>query len=189
MPAGKSTLDPVRKRFDNLRQRIEILISGRPPDDPLYLTNRSWQQKAKIASMIGAPILLLIVLVAIGATDVFRFHAVDPYEHPPTEIPQPIIPQKRLPDPVLAPADLEVVNIRIARDAHPPAVTGLVRNNTNQKVDSAEVSYYLADTEGSLLGTDTTEVSNVAPHGSVNFRMPLKIAKAEYVIVRDVHLE
>jgi len=66
-------------------------------------------------------------------------------------------------------------------------VTGIVRNNTNQKVDSAEVSYYLADTEGSLLGTDTTEVANVEPHGSVAFRMALKIAKAEYVLVRDVH--
>jgi hypothetical protein len=39
-----------------------------------------------------------------------------------------------------------------------------------------------------LVGTDTTDVSNVEPHGSVTFRMPLKIAKAAYVIVRDVHL-
>jgi hypothetical protein len=88
----------------------------------------------------------------------------------------------------LAPADLEVVNIRIARDPHAAVVTGIVRNNTNRKVESAEVSYYLADTEGSLVGTDTTDVANVAPHGSVAFRMPLKIANAQYVIVRDVHL-
>lgn len=80
-----------------------------------------------------------------------------------------------------------MVNIRIARDVRPPVVTGTVRNNSNHKVASAEVSYYLANTQGSLVGTDTTGVANLAPHGSVSFRMPLKIAKAEYVIVRDVH--
>jgi len=187
MPAGKSQLDRLRKRLDPLRARIEIFISGRAPNDPLYLTNRTWQQKLKIASLIGVPVLVLIALVTIGATNLFRFNQVDPYEHPPTEVPQAAAPQKRLPDPILAPADLEVVNIRIARDPHAMMVTGTVRNNTNQKVDSAEVSYYLADTEGSLVGTDTTDVANVEPHGSVTFRMPLKVAKAEYVIVRDVH--
>ena len=82
---------------------------------------------------------------------------------------------------------LDVVNLRIARDAHPPVVTGTVRNKTGRKINSAEVSYYFADTAGSLVGTDTTQVANVEPHGSVGFRMPLKIAKAEYVFVRDVH--
>lgn len=188
MTAGNSPLDRLRRRFDHLRARIEILISGRAPDDPLYLSNRTWQQKLKIASLIGAPVLMLVALVTIGATDVFRFHKVNPYEHSPTEALAPAVPQKRMPDPVLAPADLEVVNIRIAKDAHPPVVTGVVRNNTNQKVDSAEVSYYLADTDGSLVGTDATEVANVEPHGSVAFRTTLKVAKAEFVIVRDVHL-
>ena len=187
MPAGKSQLDRLRKRLDPLRARIEIFISGRAPNDPLYLTNRTWQQKLKIASLIGVPVLVLIALVTIGATNLFRSNQADPYDHPPTEAPQAAVPQKRLPDPILAPADLEVVNIRIARDPHAMMVTGTVRNNTNQKVDSAEVSYYLADTEGSLVGTDTTDVANVEPHGSVTFRMPLKVAKAEYVIVRDVH--
>ncbi|MGC9945150.1 MAG: FxLYD domain-containing protein [Bryobacteraceae bacterium] len=187
MPVGKLQPDGLRKRFDALRARIELFLSGRAPDDPLYLTNRTWQQKAKIAAMIAAPVLLLVALVTAGATDLFRFHKVDPYEHPPTEATAPAAPQKRLPDPILAPAELEVVNIRIARDSRATVVTGIVRNNTDQKVDSAEVSYYLADIEGSLLGTDTTDVANVAPHGSVTFRMPLKIAKAEYVIVREVH--
>jgi len=187
MPVLKSQIDRLRKRFDPLRARIEVFISGRAPDDPLYLTNRTWQQKLKLAGLIAAPVLLLIALVTIGATDLFRFHKVDPFEHPAAETAAPAVPQKRLPDPILATSDLEVVNIRIARDAHAAAVTGVVRNNTNQKVDSAEVSYYLADTEGSLLGTDTTDVANVEAHGSVAFRMPLKIAKAEYVLVRDVH--
>jgi hypothetical protein len=187
MPVGKSWLDPWRKRFDPLRARIEILLSGRPHSDPLYLTNRTWRQKLKIASLIVAAALLLMALVTIGVTNPFRFHKGDAYERPVAEAPPPAVQQQRPPDPVLGAEGLEVVNIRIARDARPPVVTGTVRNNSDHKVASAEVSYYLANTQGSLVGTDTTGVANLAPHGSVSFRMPLKIAKAEYVIVRDVH--
>jgi hypothetical protein len=187
MPAGKSQLDQLRKRFDPLRGRMDLFISGRAHSDPLYLTNRTWQQKLKIASLIAAPVLLLIALVTIGATGLFRLHKVDPYEQPSTEAPPAAVRQKPLPDPISASTDLEVVNIRIARDAHPPVVTGMVRNKTNRKVDSAEVSYYLADTKGSLVGTDRTDVANMEPHGSVTFRMALKIPNAQYVFVRDVH--
>jgi hypothetical protein len=179
MPAGKS-------RLDRLRARYEVFLSGSAPDDPFYLTNRTWRQKLKTAALIAVPVVLLAGLVTVGATDLFRSHKADTFEHMASEA--PAVPKKHLPDPILASSDLEVVNIRIARDAHPPVVTGVVRNNTSQKVESAEVSYYLADTEGSLLGTDSTEVANVEPHGSVSFHMPLKVAKAEYVLVRDVHV-
>jgi hypothetical protein len=197
MPAGKSQLDRLRKRFHPLRDRMEIFISGRAPSDPLYLTNRTWrqklQQKLKIALLIAAPVLLLIGLVTIGATTRLRRDKVDPNENssteapPPSDASPPAVPRRPSSDPILASTDLEVVNIRIARDAHPPAVTGLVRNKTGRRVASAEVSYYLADTAGSVVGTDTTQVANVEPHGSVAFRMALKIAGAQYVFVRDVH--
>ncbi len=166
---------------------MERLISGRAPTDPLYLTNRTWQQKLKIGALVAVPLLILMVTIAIGATDVFHLHKADPYDHPLTDG-QPLAgSQKRLPEPKLEPADLEVVNIRIAKDAHPPVITGTVRNNTNAKVDSAQVSFYLADTGGSLVGTDTIDVQNVQPHGSVTFHGPLKTATAQYVIVREVH--
>lgn len=187
MAAGKSPPDPSRKRFGRIRGRIEIFLSGRAHPDPLYLTNRTSRQKLKVAALIVAPALLLIALVTIAATNPFRFHKVDGFEQPVAETPPPAVPQKPLPDPILAAEGLEVVNIRIARDARPPVVTGTVRNNSDHQVASAQVSYYLANTQGSLVGTDTTSVANLEPHGSVSFRMPLKIAEAEYVMVRNVH--
>lgn len=187
MPVGKSPLDPWRARFAPLSERIEIFLSGRAPADPLYLTNRTWQQKLKIASLVAAAALLLIALVTIGIADPFGFHKVDAYENAIAEAPPPAVPQERPSDPILASEGLEVLNIRIARDAAPPVVTGTVRNNSNRKVASAEVSYYLANTKGSIVGTNSTGVANLEPHGSVSFHMPLKIAQASYVIVRDVH--
>jgi hypothetical protein len=186
MPAGKSQLDTFRKRFDPLRERMEIFISGRAPSDPLYLTNRTWRQKLKIAVLLVAPVVLLTVLVAIVVTNPLRFHKVEAEVRAPVEAPAPATQPKPRSGPLSASTDLEVVNIRIARDAHPPAVIGTVRNRTARKVDSAEVSYYLADAAGSMVGSDTTEVANLEPHGSVAFRAPLKFERAAYVIVRDV---
>jgi hypothetical protein len=177
---------PERSLLDRLRQRFERFLSGRAPSDPLYLTNRTWAQKLKVAALIAVPVLALGALVMVGATDMFHLTKVDPYEHPLTEA-QAVSDTKPTPDPKLAPTDLEVVDIHIARDENPPVVTGVVRNNTNQKVDSVEVSFFLADDGGSLLGTEIAQVQDVGPHGNVTFRAPLKITNAEYVLVREVH--
>jgi hypothetical protein len=187
MPVGKSQLDPLRKRFDPLRERMDIFISGRAPSDPLYLTNRTWRQKLKIASLIVATVLLLTILLTIVATNPFGFHRVVAEERPPADAPLAAAPQRPSSGPLTASTELEVVDVRISRDARPPVVTGTVRNRTGQKIDSAEVSYYLADAAGSMVGTDTTEVVNLEPYGSVAFRAPLKVARAVYVIVRDAH--
>jgi|ERR1700722_8982723 len=177
---------PERSWLDRLRQRFDRFLSGRAQSDPLYLTNRTSAQKLKVVALIAAPFLILGALVLLGATGMFRSTKADPYERPPTEAPPaPVV--KRRPDPKLTPTDLEVVNIRIVTDENPPVVTGTIRNNTNQKVDSAEVSFDVADSRGSLMGSETTQVQNLGPHSSVTFRAPLKIANADYVSVREVH--
>ncbi|HLY19171.1 MAG TPA: FxLYD domain-containing protein [Bryobacteraceae bacterium] len=185
MPAEDSQLHRLRQGLGRMRARIELLINGSAPSDPLYLSNRTWQQKLKNAALVSSPVLILIALILIASTDVFRIHKADPYGHTLAEV-QPAAAQKRLPEPKLAPAPLEVVNIRIAKDTQPPVVTGILRNNTNARVRSVEVSYFLADDGGSLIGSDITGVQNLQPHGSVTFRSALKITNAEYVIVREV---
>lgn len=174
--------------LDQLRARFERFISGQAPDDPFYLSNRSWQQKLRTGALIAVPVLFLVALVTIAATDLFRLHKADPFGHPAVETPAPVAAKQRLPDPKLTPTDVEVVDIRIAKDNRPPSVTGIVRNNTNRNVNSAEVTYFLADRDGSLLGVETTGVANLKPHASVAFRETLKSEKAQYVLVRDVHV-
>jgi len=178
---------PAEKSWpDKLYQRFERKLSGRAPSDPLYLSNRTWKQKLRLAALIATPVVLLGALVVVSSTDWLHFRKANPYEHPLAEAPAPAPAPKQTSDTKLAPSDLEVVNIRIAKDVNPPVVTGLVRNNTGRKVDSAEVTFYLADNDGSVIGTQTASVGNVGPHGSVNFTAPLKIAQAGYVLVRDV---
>ena len=170
-----------------LRSRFEDFISGRAPNDPLYLTNRTLQQKIKIAALVAVPVVILLALVLAATTDVFRSRRSDPYEHPVAQAQISTTQAPSLPAPTLALTELDVVNIRIVKDPRSPLVTGVVRNHTNAKVDAAEVSYYLVDEQGNVVGTDTTEVQNVAARGSAVFRVPLKIPHAQYVLVRDVH--
>ncbi len=169
-----------------LRDRFERFLSGRAPSDPLYLSNRTWKQKLVLASLIAVPLLVLTALVAIGSTDVFRLNKADPYYHAIAQAPPNAAAPQPAPDPRLGRAGLEVVNIRILKDVVPPVVTGMVRNNTNRDVPSAEVTYYLADERGSLIGSESTSVRKIGPHASVAFRVPLKMKKAEYALVRDV---
>ena len=177
-------MQPEKSWLDHLRRRFERFLSGRAPTDPLYLTNRTWKQKLRLAALVGVPVLILGALVIVTSTNGLHFGNVNPYEHTLAEAPLPA--PKHTPDPKLSPADLEVVDIRIAKDIDPPVVTGVVRNNTSRKIDSAEVTYYLADNNGSVIATQTTSVPDVGPHDSVSFKAPLKVAKAGYVLMRDV---
>ncbi|HVN04638.1 MAG TPA: FxLYD domain-containing protein [Bryobacteraceae bacterium] len=187
MPAAKSILDGLRQRVEQWRGRFERYLSGQAPTDPFYLTNRTWQEKLKTAALVAVPVLLLVALILIGVTDVFHLHKADPYDHPAAEAAPPTTTARtHLPDPKLAPAGLEVVDIRIARNSRPPAVTGIIRNNTDHSVSSAEVTYLLADTDGSLVGVETAAVANLKPHASAAFRSELKSGSAEFVLVREV---
>jgi hypothetical protein len=187
MPAGKSKFDALFKPFEPIRERVDVFLSAHASDDPLYLTNRTWQQKVKGAAMIGIPAVALLALVTAAASGVFRTHKIDTYNHTAVLEPAAALPQKHIADPGYTSSDLDVMDLRIARDSHPPSVTGLVRNNTGQTVASAQVTYYLADDAGSLVASDTTDVRDILPHASVAFRRALKSANAQYVLVRDVH--
>ncbi|HUO31851.1 MAG TPA: FxLYD domain-containing protein [Bryobacteraceae bacterium] len=186
MPAENTIVALLRQRVTQWRGRFEQFLSGRAPTDPFYLTNRTWQQKLKIAALVAAPVLLLIGLIVIGSTDVFHLHQADPYDHA-IEASQKAAPVRmHLPDPNFSPAGLEVVDIRIAQDSRPPAVTGVIRNNSDHSVSSAEVTYLLADADGSLVGVETASISNLKPHSSATFRGELKSGRAQFVMVRDV---
>jgi len=89
----------------------------------------------------------------------------------------------------LIPPRVDVADIEIVRDANPPVVSGVVRNNTGQELRSAEVTYELVAADGSLLSADTADVTGLKPHSSASFRVPLKSPQAEFIIVRDVRAQ
>jgi hypothetical protein len=178
-----------KSRRHNLRERFERFLSGRPPADPLYLTNRSWKQKLLLGALIAVPVVFLAGLVMVGSRDMLRWNRADPYQPPLAATPAAAPAPQHLPDFRATPAPLEVLNIRIHPDAVPPAVTGLVRNNTSREIGPVTVTYYLANQEGSLMGTESTNLRKVGPHETIPFRAPVKMARARFVAVREVRAE
>jgi hypothetical protein len=174
-----------KSRRARLRERFDRFLDGRPPSDPLYLSNRTWKQKLSFGALIAAPAVILLALLAIGSTGMFRLNNVDPYEHSVAETAPPA-PPKIAADPKLNRPDLEVLNIQFIQAPGKPVVSGIVRNNTDRIVDSAEVSYYLSDSRGSLIGSETTTVRNIEAHASVPFRATVMSPNAAYVLVREV---
>ncbi|MFN7992687.1 MAG: FxLYD domain-containing protein [Bryobacteraceae bacterium] len=172
-----------------LNDRFDRFLSGTAPSDPLYVSNRSAQQKLRRAAAIVVPVLIVVGVIVAGSIKLFRAN-VNPYEHlaeTPAPAPQPA-PALR-PDPASTPAGLEVLTIRIYRDSGPPVISGVVRNNTGKAVSSAMVTYFLADSGGSMIATENATVHDVPPRGSVTFRAPLRTQNAAMVMVREVRAE
>ena len=178
-----------RGRFAGVRRWFDNFLSGPTPSDPLYLSNRTWQQKLRLGALIGAPVLVVLLVMVISATDLLHWRRSNPYEHAAAEQNSETPAGRTQPaPPVRDPAAqaLEVSNLRIVRGVEPPVVTGEFRNNTGRSVHSAEITYLLADNNGSVLATESTQVQEVGPHRMVTFRAPLKLSQADYVVMRDV---
>jgi hypothetical protein len=183
MSERRDTAAP-RAWLAGLRQRFDALLAGEAPSDPLYLSNRTWKQKLRLAALIGIPMLVIALVIVAASTDVFQLRRANPYDHPGSAE-----PAATAPDPATEPTEkeMEVSNLRIARDVKPPIITGEFRNNSDHLIHSAEITYFIADNNGSLLATESTEVLEVGPHRVVTFSAPLKLSQAGYVQVRDVH--
>src|ERR1039457_2077469 len=71
---------PVR-RLGPLRDKIELFLSGgQAPSDPLYLTNRTWKQKLRLALVIATPTALLFCALALVFSNVYSPKAAPPRE-------------------------------------------------------------------------------------------------------------
>lgn len=169
-----------------LRERFDRFLAGDPVPDPLYLSNRSWAQKLGFAILLAAPIGILTIIIAVGP-GIFRLRRANPY--PP---PAPDVPKAPAAKPITGAnspaASLEIVNLRIVQEAGHPVIVGVVRNNTPENISSANISYYLSDEQGGLIGSENTTVQDIGARSSVAFRARVAMPNAAYVLVREVRL-
>ena len=177
--ADRAWLAALRRGLDRM------LGGGAAPDDPLYLSNRTWGQKLRLAAIICAPVLVIIILVALVATYVLPAPDKRPAKVPPAQVAAKTLPDLtglKLPEK----AELEVVEVQLQAGLDPPVLTGAVRNKSARRYQSAEVAFALTDRDGSQVGAATTKVHNVEPYGLVRFQIPLKPKNVAYALVTDV---
>ena len=71
----------------------------------------------------------------------------------------------------------------------PPADVLLARFDQTQPINGAEITFDLADPDGSKLGSVVVEIGALEGKQQTTFRLPIPQNRAEYANVTDVHLK
>jgi hypothetical protein len=175
------------ERADAIARKIERIVGGSGPSDPLYISNRTLGQKAKFVLLIGTPVLALLGLMALALGNYF-----DPAPSPQKVAATPheigAITAKVLPDLQKtyksdSDTDCEVAEASVGGST----LVGKLRNKTDRTVHVADVVFDLTDEDGSALGAVAVRVENIAPHGTADFRMAVEQHKAKTALVRELH--
>jgi hypothetical protein len=174
---------PVR-RLGPLRDKIELFLSGgQAPSDPLYLTNRTWKQKLRLALVIATPTALLFCALALVFSNVYSPKAAPPREISAAEIMANLLPDLEKTVNIDTNKDAEILQLRVLRDG-PPRVVGILKNMTD-RVISVEFDIDLTDLNGSRVSTSTERVEKAPPNSSIPFEFPVN-PEAGYALVRKV---
>ena len=170
-------------RLAPFRERVDRFISGGRPRDPLYLTNRTWSQKLRLAAVVATPCLVVAVIGGLFLNGVFR-----PKTAPPKELTAADLIAKVLPgvgDTKLdSNADAEVAEVTVDRRGA-GRVVGVLKNKTDHVI-SVDLVLYFVNGNGSRVGSDVKRVENAPARSSFPFDFPLRWADAAHVLVKEI---
>jgi hypothetical protein len=175
------------ERADALARRIEQFVGGSGHSDPLYISNRTFGQKARLALLIGTPVLALVGLMALALGNFFDpSPGAQKTSAPPHEtgtVTAKVLPDLQKSYRSDSDTDCEVAEASVADGT----LAGKLRNSTDRKINVVDVVFDLTDIDGSALGAVAVRVENIAPHGTANFRMAVDQRKAKTALVRELH--
>src|SRR5215469_12049999 len=122
---------PASQTLQSLRRLVELLISGRMPDDPLYLSNRTADE------VIKKRLLIFAALGALVVAAVLAFKTFGPTPPLPKDLTAAEVASEQLKDlntTIHSPParDLAVLDVHV--DHTTRQLTGSVRNTTNRKI-------------------------------------------------------
>jgi len=185
-PSGGVPLEPKPPRPGSLRGKIELFLNGGKPSDPLYLSNRTWKQKMRVPLMIGVPMAVMFVALALIFTNVFSPKAAPPPKPlTPAEMMANLLPDLQDTVHIDAYTDAEITSLRVVRDEGAPRISGMIKNKTDHAI-TVELDMDLADANGSRVSTLTERVSNAQPNASTQFEFPADNPDTMYAIVRKI---
>lgn len=167
-----------------LKRAWDRLLNGPTPQDPLYLSNRTWKQKFRVAAIVLAPVLTVV--------GIFVYSIVTPPPAPekPISVLSPaeiaartqIVPEGfKVPQNV----DVQVSEVFVDRSGIPHRIAGKLQNTSERRFSSAELSFDLTDENGSHLGRAQVVVPDIAPRAVKSFSFPVPQRNAAFVLVRE----
>ncbi|HLH18618.1 MAG TPA: FxLYD domain-containing protein [Bryobacteraceae bacterium] len=176
-------------RVDAVARKIERFVGGSGPSDPLYISNRTFGQKARLALLIGLPMVAVggLIVLALG-----NYFDPAPSSEPPAaaapakaagSITANVLPNLAKDYRSESDGDCEVAEAVVGNQA----IIGKLRNKSARAVSVADVIFDVTDADGSALGAVAVRVENIPPHGTADFHQTIEQHNAKAAIVREVH--
>jgi hypothetical protein len=164
---------------------LSRLLSPPAPSDPLYLSNRSFFQKARRFLLVAVPLVLLVGGLFV-ATQIDNSRTPKPVaELTPEEVAAKTLPAFNKEIKLDSNKDLQVIEVHVEHSRGTQLV-GNLRNTTTHPIAEAVVVFDLVDASRSQLGGVTVTETGLLPGAIRSFRKPIEQANAAYVVVREL---
>ena len=183
-PSGQAKAAGPRPWLEQVKDRFERWAAGAAPTDPLYLSNRTWKQKARVAVAIGVPLVVLGAAVAVGLSNLIPRKTAPPREPTAAEIVARLLPDVEKRVKIDVNQDAELLEVRVDRGPA-PRITGVLKNKTD-RVITVEMVLDLTDEMGSRVGAVDGRVEKAAPGTGTAFQFPLAQKDAAFALVREL---
>jgi hypothetical protein len=191
-PSGGKPLTAAQpKKLGWFGQRFEKFLASGGQSDPLYLSNRTFMQKAGIWFVLGVPSLIL--LGGLGLVLFGFFNAEAPLTTPPAGISNAELSRRMLPNldknlHVDSQHDVDVQDVHVVHNGS-VQLAGVALNKTNHIIHKAGIVFELTDQFGSRQGAVTKELLDLAARSSRPFQFTIEQQTASFALVREVHVE
>jgi hypothetical protein len=172
-----------------LRGLANRVLSRPAPSDPLYLSNRTFDQRVKLWLAIAVPVLILAGITALGLSHFFQARLPGPAPEPSAAV----LAAKLLPNvdktlKIEVNQDVQVLEAHVELEGG-AKLTGTARNNTDHLIHTAKIVFNLTDQGGSQVGAVSAQVENLAPNATVRFQVPIEQTNAAFALVREVQTQ
>jgi hypothetical protein len=172
-----------------LRGLVDRILSRPAPSDPLYLSNRTFDQKVGLWLAIAVPCLIVAGVTVLGLSPFFRAKQPGPAPEPSAAV----LAAKLLPN-MDKTIKIEVNQDVQVLDAHVESVGGMkvvgsVKNFSGRAIHTTTIVLNLTDATGSHLGAVSAQVDNLAPNATVSFQIPVEQKHAAFALVREVQTQ
>jgi hypothetical protein len=172
-----------------LRGLLERVLQAPAPSDPLYLSNRTFDQKAKLGLAIAVPCLIVVGLTALGLSHFFRAKGPGPAAEPTAaEVAVKLLPNMSKIGNIEVNKDVQVLEAHVELEGG-AKLTGTARNNTDHLIHTAKIVFNLTGQGGSQVGAVSAQVENLAPNATVRFQVPIEQTNAAFALVREVQTQ
>lgn len=192
-PSGGKPLAPAETKksgwFAPIQQLIETFLNKSGSSDPLYLSNRTFMQKARVWLVIGLPSVIL--LGGLGLVLIRFFDQDTPIGPPPAGLSNAEIARKMLPGldknlHIDSQHDVDVEDVHVLHTGS-TQLAGMALNKTDRVIGQVEIIFELTDKNGSRQGAVSTRLANLPAKASVPFQFAVEQQTTSFAIVREIH--